>query len=241
MLNWTTVLKYIKGRLALPSTFIEKTDDQIREWVEITAIPEFSQYFPDVERTGINTESDLYKDPERQHTFLFFDDERLDILGIKECYFSQGDLIIAAHPFMGPFSMSAYKNWALAVFQARSITAVSNFNYTWKFFPPNKLQILSSAGAKPGLVVIEYEREHPKDLRRIPASMKMLFQDLALSHVMIMLGDLRGWYSDRLTTPFGDIPLNSEALRSDGRELHDKIIEKLEVGSLPPVVIDYGD
>jgi len=242
MLNWTTVLKYIRGRLALPSTYIEKTDAQLQEWIEITAIPEFSQYFPDVERTGINTESELYQDPERQHTYLFFDDENLEIIGIKNMFFPQGDAMIEGHPFLGPYSFSAMKDWALDVFKARTLREFSNFNYNWKFISPNKVEILGGTGSQSiGRIVVEYEREHPKDLRKIPIAMKMLFQDLALAHVMIQIGNLRSWYGDdQITTPFGSIPLKGETLKSDGNELRERIVTQLGEASIPPIIIDIG-
>jgi len=241
MLNWNTVLKYIKGRLALPSTFIEKNDTQIQDWITMTAIPEFSLYFPSNAVTGIKSDVDLYKDPTLQHVYLFYDDEELDILGIKDIYFSQGDLFINGHPFMGPFTLQSMREWALAAFQAGLLQQYSNFNYTWKFMPPNKVRILGGQLGGFGEAVINYEREQPSDLREIPASMKMLFMDLALAHVQIQIGNMRSYYGDgRLTTPFGDLPLNGDVLKSDGETLRDKIIENLSMSSLPPCIIDIG-
>jgi len=61
MLNWNTVLKYIKNRLSLPSSFIELNDDQIRDCIITKTIPEFSQYYPDQEYTTVLVNNQNYR------------------------------------------------------------------------------------------------------------------------------------------------------------------------------------
>jgi len=58
---------------------------------------------------------------------------------------------------------------------------------------------------------------------------------------MIWIGGIRTSYGGgRLTTPFGEIPLEGDTLKSEGQELRREVIEKLEENSLPPIVIDVG-
>ena len=85
MLDWNQVLYFIKGRLSLPSAFIEKSDPAIREWVTTVTIPLFSEYIPDWERSVI-TPSDPLCQTERQNQFRFFDAEDLTIIGTKNFY-----------------------------------------------------------------------------------------------------------------------------------------------------------
>lgn len=236
MLNWTQVLNYIKGRMALPSSFIEKTDAQIKDWVIATAIPSFSQYFPDVEYTGVNTTVVANQHPTKKNHYFFYDEQDLDIYGIKQCFFGNQENIITGHPIIGPFGFGDLRSWALDVFKAKTVRTFSMFATTYQFFPPNLIRILPEYH---GSAAIEYEREQPHDLSKIPASMKRLFMDLALAEVMIQIGAIRTMYGDgRVSTPFGDVPLNGEALKNEGTELQARTMDKLVEETLPPVVVD---
>jgi hypothetical protein len=65
--------------------------------------------------------------------------------------------------------------------------------------------------------------------------------DLALAHVQIKLGSLRSHYGDgRVVSPFGEIPLNGETLKQEGRELRQEVVNRLIEGSIPPVWIDIN-
>lgn len=237
MLNWNTVLKYIKGRLALPSTFIEKNDEQIKDWIIMTAIPGFSDYFPDEEYTSVLPTNPNYAVPGKTNVYRFFDEEELDIYSIKECYFSIGDEFITGHPPFGAFNFEGLKCWALSVFKSRFFKPFSDWNRTYHFYEPNQVMVLPDAGYEN--FVVHYEREQPHDLRKIPSTMKRIFMELALAEVMIQIGGIRSQYGDgRLTTPFGEIPLNGETLKSEGTELKRETMDKLSEETIPPIIID---
>lgn len=239
MLNWTEVFEYVKGSLSLPSTFIEKTDKEIKNWIIRTAIPEFSKYYPDVEYTAINPTSDNYRVNGKNNIFAFFDEEDLPIYGIIQCYFPVGDMLADGHPTLGAMSVNTIQEWALQVFRSNLIKPVSNFNKNYKFIRPNFVMILPESDDTN--IVIEYERKQPLDLRKIPAELEKDFLDLALAECMIWIGRLRSNYGDgRLSTPFGEIPLSGDTLKSDGQELKRETIEKLSMGSMPSVLIDIS-
>ena len=238
MLNWNRVMFYIKGRLSLPSSFIEKSEGDIKKWVEEISLPEFSNYFPDTEYTSVLPNNENYRVPGRPNYFRFFDEEELPIYGIKECYFSSGDQFITGHPPFGALSFSSMKWWALDVFKSRFFYPFSHWHQTYKFISPNMVHVLSSGHYVENFAVY-YEREQPHDLRKIPASMTKIFMDLALSDVMIWIGGIRSNYGDgRLSTPFGEIPLNGETLKSEGNELKREAMEKLIENSIPPIIVD---
>ena len=239
MLNWNNILIYIKGRLSLPNTFIEKNDNEIREWIKNVTIPKFSNYFPDEEYTSVIVNNPNYLVPGKTYHYRFYDEECCSIYGVKNCYFSCSDDLIAGHPADGPVSFDGLNCWALEIFKSRFFIPFSDWNKSYSFFAPNIIRVLPEGSSDN--FVVNYEREQPHDLRKIPASMKRLFMDLCLADIMIWIGGIRTNYGGgRLTTPFGEIPLEGDTLKSEGQELRREVIEKLEENSLPPIVIDVG-
>jgi len=233
MLSWANVLSYIKSSLALPSTFIEKNDEQLKDHIKLVTIPAYSQYFPDEAVTGADTTLLSYKVDSKPNHYYFFDSEELDILGIQNIYFNNSSEFMTGHPIIGAFNANDAKEFALNVFKSNLLKPLSSFNYTWKFFEPNIIRILPKYT---GFIAIEYEREQPKDLRKVHASMKIDFMNLALADIQILLGNMRSHYGE-ISTPWGPIPLQGDVLKSDGRELRERIIERLAENSLPPIQI----
>jgi len=238
MINFNQVLNYIKGRLALPSTFIEKNDTEIMDWIKNVTIPDFSNYYPDVEWTSVLVNNTTYIVSGRSYHFYFFDEEDLPIYDIRQCYFSLSDDHITGYPLMPALSFEGMKWWALDVFKSKFFKPFSDWGKTYRFIPQNIVRVLPDA---PENFVVEYEREQPHDLRKIPATLKRIFMDLCLSDIMIWIGSIRTHYGDgRLSTPFGEIPLNGDSLKAEGNELRDKIIDKISEDTIPPVIIDIG-
>lgn len=238
MLTWDTVLMYIKGRLSLPSTFIEKSDQELKNWLTITSIPDFSNYFPDDEFTSVITDNSNYQVPGRTSHYRFFDEDNLDIYSIKQCFFPMGDAVIAGHPPFGAWSFEGMSCWSLQVFKSRFFMPFSQWSKTYKFVNPNMVHVLPETRDMSSFVV-HYEREQPHDLRKVPATLKRIFMELCLADTMLWLGSIRSHYGGgRLTTPFGEIPLEGDTLKTDGEALRDKTIDKLAEETLPPVVID---
>ncbi len=245
MLNWTKVLRYIKGHIALPSSFIEKNENEIKEWVIDNAIPEFSDYWPDWEHAPIIPTQERYIHPSKRNHFLFFDDEDLPIYGLKNIYFPLDDLAASGHPMIAPYTFEGMTWWSLSLFKSKFMAPYSNWARTFKFIQPNIVRILPGQGglssSNSGAYVVEYEREQPHDLRKIPSTIETQFKDLALAHVQIWIGNISTLYVDgRITTPFCEIPLHGESLKSEGKELRDRTVETLAENSLPPIIIDIG-
>lgn len=240
MLNWNQVLNYTKARLSLPSTFIENTDDEMKNYIINTALREFSQYFPDTSRATIITSNPNYKVDGKSNQFYFFDEEGLDIISIVECYFPLDNTLWSGHPAFGPVSMETMKWWALDVFTSKMFAKFSDFNKSYHHIYPNIIEIFdaNNLGFSENIVV-EYERMQPHDLSKIPVAMSMDFMNLALGHVMLKLGSLRSHYGDgRVVSPFGEIPLNGEAMKQEGKELIREVVDKLIEGQQPSVWID---
>ena len=234
MLSMDQVLKYVKTRMSMPSSFLEKSDDELKDYIEMVTIPAFSQYFPDEEHTGIDASCDKYKHPIQKNHFLMFDDEGLDIYGIKDMFFENNDVMFGG-PIFNPYSLEGMKHWALQVFKADMVRPYSDWGFTYRFYEPNVIRILPDGYT--GKAAINYEREQPHDLRKIPPSLKIDFMNLALADCMIMIGQIRTMYN-QISTPFGEIPLNGQELKSDGERMREETIRRLEEASIPAIVMD---
>jgi len=62
---------------------------------------------------------------------------------------------------------------------------------------------------------------------------------LALADTKMMIGSLRSMYQN-IQTPFGEIPIKGDEIRSEGETLKDKVLDKLKENTLPPIVIDIS-
>lgn len=240
MLTWDKTLTYVKSNLALPSTFIENTDAQIQEYLKITALSEFSTYFPDWERTPVYPDTSSYRVSGKVNQYYFYDEEDLDIFNVTSCYFNVTHELWTGHPLVGPYSLEHYKWFSLAVFKSKLFKKYSDYDRIYRYIPPNIIEILPG-NISDETFVVEYERMQPHDLSKIPQAMEMLFMDLCLAHQMIKLGNLRSHYgSGNIETPFGSIPLNGEDLRSRGDDLRQRTVEKLADNSIPEILIQVN-
>lgn len=236
MLNWNSVLYYVKSMLSLPSTYIEKTDNELKEHIINTALSEFSSYFPDTERCLVYTNLDRYKVPGYNNRFYFFDEESLPIIGIKEVFFQLQNEFISGHPVIGPMSFEGLEWFALSVLKNSMLENYTSFFMTYKFIMPNIIEVLPS-DTNSTTFLVEYERQQPSDLSKLNLSLEMSFKDLALAHCELWIGNLRTMYSDT-QTPFGSIPLNGETLFNRGQERREKVIQLLSEETQPPIFID---
>ena len=242
MLSWNTILKYVRGRLALPSTFIEYNDEQIKEWCIITALKDYSNYIPDTEWVTVLANNSMYIVPGKHSHYYFFDEEELGIYGIKQCYFSIGNDYVTGHPPFGAFSFEGMKWWSLEVFKSRFFKPFSNWAYTYIFIPPNTVRVLPELAGQLGgneNFVVEYEREQPHDLRKIPAATERIFMDLCFAEVSIWIGSLRAHYSN-IQTPFGEIPLRGDEMIQRGEDMKREAMDKLIENQIPTVIVDVG-
>jgi hypothetical protein len=237
MLNWNQVLMYVKGRLSLPSGYLEKTDQEIKDWILLKTIPEFSNWYPDTEFTAvIPTNRNYISSNNRAGNFLFFDSENIPILGIRECYFPATDAFTTGHPIIGPVDIASLQNWALQVFSSKLVAPFSEFSYSYTFRQPNIVCVLPAEHITENFV-IEYERQQPPDLSKIPVALTSQFLDLCFADIAIWIGGLRSMYTNT-STPFGEIPLRGEELLQRGEDMRRELIDKWTDDTVPPLIID---
>lgn len=237
MLSWSKTLRYVKANLSLPSSFIEDSDTQIQEYLKLTALSDFSTYFPDMERTPVYPKESSYKVSGKENQYYFYDEEGLDIFNVVYCYFNVTNELWTGHPLVGPYSLEHYKWFSLAVFKSKLFKKYSDYDRVYRYIPPNIIEILPNNVSDDSFVV-EYERMQPEDLSKIPQALEMMFMDLCLAHMMLKLGNMRSHYGGgNIETPFGSIPLNGEDLRQRGEDLRQRITDKMADNSVPEILI----
>lgn len=228
MLNWSFVLNRIKDELSLPNQPLEKTDDEIIDYLKRNALKKFEKYFPDKNIITLNANDENNQVPNKQSTFYLYDPDDREILNVVQMDTNMGDLMILGHNILGAWSFDQVPEVALANMKARNAKQFSMFNYTTEFLPPNMVRILPKFT---GTCAIEYERSHDPELSTIEPSLQDYFVDLCLSMVEMWIGKIRQKYSS-YNTPFGEIQVNGDVIYNDGKDLFDKTIEKLESGSI---------
>ena len=186
MLNTNRVLNYIKANLGFPYQFIEYEDNYMVEYFTTYTLRTFSYYFPDTAYLGLMLNNSANLVPGKQNEFYLIDPLNLEILGIKDIYFSQSALYMFGHPPLGPMSFGELPSWALAVTTSTWTKKFSNWDYTFAFHSPNIVRISPTPNDTEACSVW-YERMHDPALATVPNDMQMLFSELALADMMILI------------------------------------------------------
>ena len=240
MLTQSEVVSYIKTNLGWPFMHLELEDDKIIEYVTTNTLKEFTYYVPQVWKVSVNLESNINKVDSIQNEFYIHDPQGLEILNVVDIYMTSGELMLHGHPPLGPMSSGELKEWALNVHNSMTVKMFSSFDYTFEFRHPNIVRISPTPRTNTGSIIIEYEREQPKDLSGVPNDLHEYYKKLALADIMIVLGRIRKRYGGgSLRTPWGEIPLEAEIFE-EGKEMKREVLETLERLYIPNIRIDHG-
>jgi len=240
MLDDAKVLKYIKQNLGWPFMHLERTDEEILDYIKSNTIRDWSYYVPDVKKMNLNFNLEANKVPGRSNEFYLNEPEGREILNVVDVYLDQGNYYALGHPPLGVFSEGELANWALQVSQSMTTKMFSSWDTTFEFTHPNVVRISPYPFNNIQSCTVEYERMSAEDFREIPNDIHRLFLDLSLADIMINIGRIRKRYGGgNLRTPFGEIPLESDIF-DEGKTLRQEVIEKLERLYVPNVRIDHG-
>lgn len=239
MLNENRVLTFIKTEIGFPYVHLEMDDAAIMHHVKEFSLREFSYYIPEVAWIGMDTTLPANKVPLKANEWYINDPQGREILNVVDIYFSLGNLLLHGHPPLGPLTHGELREWALSVATSMDVKMFSSFDYTFQFKHPNIVRISPLQGGEK-FVTIEYERMQSDDFSGIPNEQQLLFCNFALADIMIVLGRIRKKYAGgTLRTPFGEIPIEMDILE-EGKEKKRETIEKLTMGPLLNVVVDFG-
>jgi len=236
MISWSYVLERIKDELGLPFQPLEKTDDEIIDYLKRNAVKKFSKYFPAKRMVPIDTADCSLHVPHKKSEYYVVDKDNREILDIINIYTTMSEDLVLGHPWIGVFTYDSVPHYALQVHMANTTKLWSIYNHTIEYLPPNTIRVTPIYH---GRFVVEYEAQLDTELSDINPQIEDYFCDMCLYMTMRQIGRIRRKYAN-IQTPFGEIVLNAEELYSEGDSKLTELIEKFETGSMPNVVFDRG-
>ena len=243
MLSWNIILTRIRDELCLPNHVLEKSNEQIVEYLKESALRKIVDWVPDVTTVSLDTnrltldcDDEKVKVPAKQNEYFIIDPDDREIYGILEMYSDMSTDLMFGKRFMAPWTFEEVPGFELSNMRSQSTKMFSDFYYMFEFKHPN---IISIRPKYKGPCTIEYERSHDPELSTIPKLYETLFIDLCLGMFMKNIGRLRTRYAN-IQTAFGEIQLNGEDIKNEGNEILQATIDTLNRTVLTNVVFDRG-
>ncbi len=237
MISSTYVLNYIKTKMGMPFVPLELIDEQILNWVRMETIPLFSWYLPYEASYTFNTSDPTVK-TDKQTEFYISDPNGLPIIDIQRMFYNEGNYLIMDHPIMGVLSSNdrELQNFLRRTEQFGNSWKYSQFRYWFEFIKPNRIRIMPRNLA--GHFTIQYETHHAPDFSTIPVEQQELFLTMAWADTVLMLARIREQFPN-IETPFGQVSLNAESLKSEAGASREWVISQLE-NSNPSITVSIG-
>lgn len=227
--NWNNVLSFVKIELGIPTNLLEIADNELIKLYKEHILSLFAQYSP-AKNYAYITEANrliksagspqfMYKIPVPLGTYI------VDIL---EAYPTRESSIVDMYGGSLIDSRSAMD----LVIANSYIDAVRSLQVrnTWEFLPPDIMIFDKEIYA----CVVIYNTTHDVLNTIRPDLYHQLFKPLCLAYTKIWLAAQRSKF-DNLSTPFGQLNLNWETLKSEGQTEKDNIIQELK--ALPPDIL----
>lgn len=226
MLTAADIVDYIKRSISfLP--YIDIADEDILDQVKRYTLREFSRYSRLKQSTIIDTNNDWFKTPE-PNVYKFYDKKQRNILNIADVALSTlyGD----PQPIFSGETITSTIDWLMAKTLQDTVKTMMDYEH-WQYIPHNKVKInrYMQAGQ---LIGINYECSHL--ITEIPDQYESIFLDLAAAHCKEWVAGMR---IDTLSTPFGEISVNSSDLRAEARVVIDDFRERIR--KQPPNIVIF--
>jgi hypothetical protein len=232
MLNPTTLLNWIKQELGHPYFAIERTDEELLTLIRENTLPLFSQYVP---LTAFKQLTSVDLVPGTPNEYLLNDPD--GVVSINDVLLPITIPWTLGHPWLLMPSFDELPSSIMDLHAARSRQLYSIWRHNWEFIPPNRLRIYPSRLQNLSFLV-RYEKVHVSDFSTIPIRFNRALRNLALADVLENIASVRSKYQT-MSTPFGEITLNVEDLRTRAETLRTTTLEELK--SLPPnTIVEVG-
>jgi hypothetical protein len=232
MQSWNDVLQYIKINLGQINK-LEISDDDLIYNLKSQVLPFFSQYSGCKKFKALSDNNlimSLTGQPMQQYRIPLEPEEY--IINVVNVYFSKNmSLLDLSTPFIN--SPESAMDALIAnsyIDMVRSMQAAN----TWEFLSPDILLFDFAVG----FIILEYTTVH-SDLKTIdPDKYQLIFKKLCLANVKIWISANRSKF-ENLTTPFGAITLNWEAMKAEGIQEKEECTQLLNI--IPPEFLIHID
>ncbi len=237
MQNWNSLIRYIKLHLGAPFTMLEMSDAEIQEYILDNCLPEISAFDSDQYYCKVET-SDKYslKYPNNlsqhdtilsQYKYIIPIDENIRILDVYDVYKGNSSRLLT-----GMLTQSTYMltNPANIVMNNQLNTMINSLKRieTYEFIQPD---IIIFNHKLSGSVIIHCHIVY-NDLNRMPSdTYHEIFKKKCLAEIQLILAAKRSKF-ETLDTPFNNIKINWNELKSEAKQTLDEISTKLD--AMPP-------
>jgi hypothetical protein len=237
MQNWNKLIKYIKLHLGAPSAMLEMTDQEIQEYILDNCLPEISAFDSDYFYCKIGIE-DKYttKFPDNlsshdkilsKYKYVLPLPRNIIVLDIYDIYKTSSTSILT-----GMLTQSTYmiSNPADVVMNNQLTTMINSLKKIeiFKFIRPNIVELNYEIS---NYVIAQCNTMYT-DLNRMPSdTYHEIFKKKCLGEIKLILAAKRSKF-ESLATPFNDIKINWNELKSDATQLLDEVSNKLD--GMPP-------
>jgi len=226
--NWDNLLSYIKLNLGSTVNNVEFSDEEIIGMIEEHVLPEFSRYIP-LQRYYIMYEFEniISRSPALVFQFKNF---KYKILNVNRLI--RKPTVLDITQYYNLQQTSGDLTDMLIAQNAFSMNKDFVSQDTWKFFAPDKLQVIRGSNNYGSVMdfIVDVNCIH-KDPSTVDPDVYHFLRDLALSTVFINIGRIRKKFSS-FNTPQSQVDVNADEIFQEGMQLREKTIQDLE--ELPP-------
>jgi hypothetical protein len=226
--NWGNLLSYIKLQLGSSVNNIEFTDEEIIGIIDEHVLPEFSRYVPLI-RYYVMYESEniISRSPALVFQFKNF---KYKIMNVNKLIRKPSVMDITQY-----YNLQQTSGDLTDMLIAQNSFSMSKdfvSQDTWKFFAPDKLQMVRGSNNYGSVMdfIVELNCIH-KDPSTVDPDVYHLLRDLALATIFISIGRIRKKFSS-FNTPQSQVDINADEIFQEGIQLREKIIQELD--DLPP-------
>ena len=225
MVNVNDTIQFIKRKLGYPSVSIELSDNDIADIIKNESLILFEKYVPYLGRRIIIKGSKKFRI--KKNLYWVIDPLDREVFWVQSVYPEEAEYLANNYPYTVP--IRTYDNLP----DLLDSTMKAHTSYKWGralrwYQEPGVPQVwIWSEEGISSQYSVSYTRSHAPDLSTINREYAIDFMNICLGYVCQVIGQIRTKYGS-IGTPIGEIPIGGTDLYSQGENLINTTIEKLE-------------
>lgn len=220
----TSILKHVKRKLGIISWYLPVEEEDLLDVIREETLKTFSIFYP----LEYDFRLDLKKDVINEHEKIYhLDFDKLP----ANCSFVDINKITFYRynePYLlSPFSSST--NFIELIEENLNNNLMSTIDTpvaTFKFIPPNKLQLFNFYFVDVGSLIIKLFITHPDNLSTLPPTVMTFFKKLAVLDIKAFLYNMLKHYTN-IETAYGTIDLKIDDW-AEAESLREEMVDKLK-------------